>query len=127
MKHSPGFLKIVDKVKPFIKEITPEEVMIKFNHNDNFHFIDVREDSEWEKAHAVNAVHLSKGIIERDIENLVPNHDDCIVLYCGGGYRSALAAYNLQEMGYNNVLSMKGGYRAWSEKLLPETIGSENQ
>ncbi len=126
MKHSPGFLKIVDKVKPFIKEITPEEIMLKFNHQEPFHFIDVREDSEWDSAYAQGAVHLSKGIIERDIEQVVPNHNDCIVLYCGGGYRSALAAYNLQEMGYNNVYSLKGGYRAWNEKLLPIIKNTKN-
>lgn len=119
MKHSPGFLKLVEQAKRRIKECGVAEVKAKLDRGDRFHFVDVREDHEYAKDHATGAVHLGKGIIERDIETAVPNKEDEIVLYCGGGYRSALAADALQQMGYTNVRSMEGGIRAWREAGYP--------
>ncbi|HZS45512.1 MAG TPA: rhodanese-like domain-containing protein [Blastocatellia bacterium] len=119
MQHSEGFLKVVDEVRPRVKEIDVQTVQQKLTKGEKFRFIDVREDHEWEIDHASGAEHLGRGIIERDIEALVPDHNTEIVLYCGGGYRSALAADNLQKMGYTNVLSMAGGIRAWREANLP--------
>ena len=113
MKHSPGFLKIVEDAKSRVREITVAETRHKQKAGETFHFIDVREDHEWQKGRAANSTHLGKGIIERDIETLIPDRDARIVLYCGGGYRSALAADALQKMGYTNVYSMAGGYREW--------------
>ncbi len=115
MKHSPGFLNLVEQARAAIKEVSIEEVQTKLTSNHHFHFIDVREDHEWQKGHAQGAQHLGRGIIERDIENLIPDHQAEIILYCGGGFRSALSAENLQKMGYTNVHSMAGGYRAWQE------------
>ena len=106
-------MKIVNDAKSRIREISPAETQRKLDRGDTFEFIDVREDNEWDKGHAKHARHLGKGIIERDIEGLVPNHNAEIVLYCGGGYRSALAADALQRMGYTRVLSMSGGYKEW--------------
>lgn len=125
MKHNPGFLQLVEQAKRRIKECTVAEVKAKLDRGDRFHFIDVREDHEYTKDHAQGAVHLGKGIIERDIETAVPNKDDEIVLYCGGGYRSALAADALQQMGYTNVRSMVGGIRAWREAGYPIQAGTE--
>lgn len=119
MQHSPGFLKISESARQAIKEVEPEEVVRAFQNGEKIHFIDVREESEWAAGHLPNAEHLSKGIIERDIEARIPDPKARIVLYCGGGYRSALAARNLQEMGYTNVQSMIGGYRGWGERNLP--------
>jgi rhodanese-related sulfurtransferase len=102
-----------------VKEIDVHAVQKKIDNGEKFRFIDVREDHEWEKDHAAGAEHLGRGIIERDIDEFVPNHETEIVLYCGGGYRSALAADNLQKMGYTNVLSMAGGIKAWREANLP--------
>lgn len=115
MKHSPGFLKLVADAKTRIREISLQELKAKLAGNQSFILIDVREESEWQAGHLPKAIHLGKGIIERDIEALVSDFDQEIVLYCGGGYRSALAADALQKMGYNNVLSMDGGFRAWKE------------
>lgn len=115
MKHSDGFLKLVQSAKSRIKEISVDSTREKLNIGALVHFIDIREDHEWLKEHAESAIHLGKGIIERDIEQHVPNHQDEIVLYCGGGYRSALAADALQNMGYTNVFSMAGGFKAWVE------------
>jgi rhodanese-related sulfurtransferase len=115
MKHSEGFLKIVEDAKKRIKETSIEQVRSKLDSGEKFHFIDVREDHEWKEGYAEGAEHMGRGIIERDIEDKIPDHDAEIVLYCGGGYRSALAADNLQKMGYTNVYSMAGGYRAWKE------------
>lgn len=120
MKHSAAFEKLCEEAKSRIREISVEEVKRKLDAGEQFRFIDVREDHEWEKGHAVRAEHLGRGIIERDIENFVPDKSAKIVLYCGGGYRSALAADNLQKMGYTNVYSMAGGIRAWREAGLPE-------
>jgi rhodanese-related sulfurtransferase len=119
MKHSPGFEQLCSEARARVREISVEEVKRKLEAGEKFHFIDVREDHEWEKDHAAGAKHLGRGIIERDIEVQIPDHDAEIVLYCGGGYRSALSADNLQKMGYRNVLSMAGGIRAWREANYP--------
>ena len=119
MQHSERFLKIVNDAKSRIREISPAETQKKLARGDAFHFIDVREDNEWDKGRASGAKHLGKGIIERDIESHVPDHSAEIVLYCGGGYRSALAADALQKMGYTRVLSMSGGYKEWVTTGLP--------
>ena len=113
MQHSNGFLKLVNEAKSRVRETTPEEVRRKQESGGRFHFIDVREDNEWQRGHAAGAIHLGKGIIERDIDAAIPDHDAEIVLYCGGGYRSALAADALQRMGYTNVVSMDGGWKEW--------------
>ena len=118
MKHSDGFLKLVQSTKSRVKEISVDSTREKLNLGALVHFIDIREDHEWLKEHAESAIHLGKGIIERDIEQHVPNHQDEIILYCGGGYRSALAADALQNMGYTNVFSMAGGFKAWVESGL---------
>ena len=119
MKHSDGFLKLVQSTKSPVKEISVDSTREKLNLGALVHFIDIREDHEWLKEHAESAIHLGKGIIERDIEQHVPNHQDEIILYCGGGYRSALAADALQNMGYTNVFSMAGGFKAWVESGCP--------
>ena len=119
MDHSPGFLKSVNDAKSRVRENTPEDVRRKQEAGEPFHFVDVREDNEWEKGHAGGAIHLGKGIIERDIEGAIPDHDAEIVLYCGGGFRSALAADALQNMGYKNVISMDGGWKRWRELGYP--------
>jgi len=114
-KHTPQFLKIVNDAKARIKELNVDDVRRKLDRGERFHLIDVREDHEWTKGHLPTATHLGKGIIERDIESKIPDPGAEIVLYCGGGFRSALAADNLQKMGYTNVHSMDGGYRGWTE------------
>lgn len=118
-KHSPGFLKLVHSAKKRIKEISVKEVCKKLSGKESFHFVDVRESSEWIQGHAKNAVHISRGILERDIEHLIPDHNAEIVLYCGGGFRSALSADNIQKMGYKKVYSMAGGWRAWIQYGAP--------
>ena len=115
MKHSEGFLKLVNDAKRRIREVTVPETQQRIEKNPAAKLIDVREDTEWQAGHAAGAVHLGKGIIERDIEEKVPDKTTEIILYCGGGYRSALAADVLQRMGYVNVFSMAGGWRAWKE------------
>ena len=115
MKHSEGFLKLVNDAKRRIREVTVPETQQRITQNPAAKLIDVREDSEWQAGHAAGAVHLGKGIIERDIEEKVPDKTTEIILYCGGGYRSALVADVLQRMGYANVFSMAGGWRAWKE------------
>lgn len=119
MKHSEAFEKLCDDAKTRIREITVAEVKEKLDAGENFVLIDVREDNEWDVDHAAGALHLGRGIIERDIENAVPDKSAEIVLYCGGGFRSALAADNLQRMGYTNVLSMAGGIKAWRDARYP--------
>jgi rhodanese-related sulfurtransferase len=114
MKHAPEFLKIVNDAKTRIRDTNVDEVKARLDAKEDFTLIDVREDSEWAKGHLPGAVHLGKGIIERDIENAVPAKTTPLVLYCGGGYRSALAADSLQKMGYTNVMSMDGGWRGWT-------------
>ena len=115
MKHSEGFLKVVDDAKSRVREVSAADTQQRMRENSDVKLIDVREDKEWEAAHAAGAIHLGKGIIERDIEATVPDKDTEMILYCGGGYRSALAADSLQRMGYTNVFSMAGGWRAWQE------------
>jgi rhodanese-related sulfurtransferase len=122
-QHPPRFLKIVDDAKRRIRETNVDEVKKRMEKIDKFLLIDVREESEYAKDHLPGAIHLGKGIIERDIEQQVPNLDAEMVLYCGGGFRSALAADNLQKMGYTNVISMDGGIRDWREKGYPLTKG----
>ena len=119
MKHNPGFLKLVEETKKRIKECTAADVKARLDRGERFHFIDVREDNEFAVDHAKGARHLGRGILERDIETAIPDKQTEIVLYCGGGYRSALAADNLTRMGYTNVISMDGGIRAWREAGYP--------
>jgi rhodanese-related sulfurtransferase len=115
MKHSEGFLKLVNDSKSRIREVTVAETQRRMTDNPDAKLIDVREDNEWDAAHARGAVHLGKGIIERDIEAAVPDKTTELILYCGGGFRSALAADVLQQMGYTNVFSMAGGWKAWKD------------
>ena len=119
MKHSEGFLKIVNDSKSRIREVTVPETRDRLKSNPDAKLVDVREDNEWDAAHATGAIHLGKGIIERDIEATTPDKSTELILYCGGGYRSALAADVLQEMGYTNVWSMAGGWKAWKESGAP--------
>jgi rhodanese-related sulfurtransferase len=119
MKHSEGFLKIVNDAKTRIKELTVAETRDRLAANSGARLIDVREDNEWDTAHAAGAIHLGKGIIERDVEATAPDKSTELILYCGGGYRSALAADVLQQMGYTNVWSMAGGWKAWKESGAP--------
>jgi rhodanese-related sulfurtransferase len=119
MNHSPGFMRLVEGAKQRVKECTIAEVKAKLDRGDRVHFVDVREDHEFAQDHAKGARHLGKGIIERDIETVIPDHQAEIILYCGGGYRSVLAAEALQQMGYRNVISMEGGIRAWREAGYP--------
>jgi rhodanese-related sulfurtransferase len=118
-QHSPGFLKVVNDAKTRIKETNVNEVKARLDRGEKILLVDVREESEYAKDHLPGAIHLGKGIIERDIEERVPDYDARMVLYCGGGFRSALAADNLQKMGYTQVLSMDGGVRGWREKGYP--------
>jgi rhodanese-related sulfurtransferase len=120
-QHSPRFLQIVSESKKRVRETKVDEVKAKLDRGETLILVDVREESEFAKDHLPGAIHLSKGVIERDIEAKVPDLNAPLVLYCGGGYRSALAADNLQKMGYKNVLSMAGGIRAWREKGFPLT------
>ncbi|HJT66273.1 MAG TPA: rhodanese-like domain-containing protein [Pyrinomonadaceae bacterium] len=115
MKHSEGFLNLVNDAKSRIREVNVAETQQRIRDDNNVKLIDVREDNEWNDAHARDAIHLGKGIIERDIETAVPDKDTELILYCGGGYRSALAADALQKMGYTNVFSLAGGWKAWKE------------
>lgn len=119
MQHSRGFLDIVMDSKKRVRETTPEEIRRRQERGERFYLVDVREDSEWDRGRALGALHLGKGVIERDVERAIPDHDAEIVLYCGGGYRSALAADSLQKMGYTNVLSMDGGWKRWKELGFP--------
>src|SRR5436305_3105673 len=118
-QHAPGFLNIVDDAKKRVRETNVDEVKARMDRGQKFVLIDVREESEFAKDHLPGAIHLSKGVIERDIESRVPDPATPVVLYCGGGFRSALAADNLQKMGYRNVLSMDGGIRGWRQKGFP--------
>jgi rhodanese-related sulfurtransferase len=120
MEHFTAFLAIVNDAKSRIRETNAETVMEKIKRGDKFFFVDTREDSEWEAGHARGSIHLGKGIIERDIEKAIPDRHAEVILYCGGGFRSALAADNLQKMGYLNVISMDGGIRRWRELGFPE-------
>jgi rhodanese-related sulfurtransferase len=117
MEHTEGFLKIVGEVMPRVRELDVASALERMEAGARL--IDVREDNEWERGHAAGARHLGRGVIERDIEREVPDHAAELILYCGGGYRSALAADNLQRMGYTNVRSLAGGWRAWQEAGAP--------
>src|ERR1700721_796343 len=117
--HPEGFLKLVKEAKTRIKEEDFRDIKKKLDAGEPMIIIDTREDNEWARGHIPNAVHLGKGVIERDIEKAIPDKDATLVLYCGGGYRSALAADNLQKMGYRNVISMDGGWRGWTEAGFP--------
>ena len=119
MQHAPGFLKLVNEAKNRVKETNVAEVKRRIDAGEKFLLVDVREDNEWAKGHLPGAVHMGRGVIERDIENAVPDAATKMVLYCGGGFRSALVADNLQKMGYTNVESMDGGWRGWNEAKLP--------
>jgi rhodanese-related sulfurtransferase len=119
MKHTEGFLKIVNDAKSRVKEVTVAETQKRLAANPDALLIDVREDNEWHAAHAQGAEHLGKGVIERDIETVVPDKSTELILYCGGGYRSALATDSVQKMGYTNVWSMAGGWKAWKESGAP--------
>jgi rhodanese-related sulfurtransferase len=123
-KHSPGFLRIVDDARSRIRQTNVDDVKKRLDRSERFLLVDVREESEYAKDHLPGAIHLGKGIIERDIEERVPDPNALMILYCGGGFRSALAADNLQKMGYKNVISMDGGIREWREKNYPLTKGS---
>jgi rhodanese-related sulfurtransferase len=124
MVHSERFLQIVNDAKTRIQEVTVDDLKRSRESGEEFVLIDTREDSEWDKAHAAGSIHLGKGIIERDIEGKVPDTSKKLVLYCGGGFRSALAADALQKMGYTNVYSLAGGWRAWNDAKLPVEEGS---
>jgi rhodanese-related sulfurtransferase len=119
MQHADKFLQIVNDAKSRVKETNVADVKKRRAAGEKFLLVDVREESEWANGHVTDAIHLGKGIIERDIDKLIPDPNTKIVLYCGGGYRSALAADNLQKMGYTNVESMDGGFRGWEEAGLP--------
>ena len=119
MDHSPGFLKVVNEARPKIKEVTLEEARARFSQNPQAVLVDVREDSEWQKGHATQAVHLGKGVLERDIETMFPDPNTELILYCGGGYRSVLAADVAERMGYRNVSSILGGYKALVQAQWP--------
>jgi rhodanese-related sulfurtransferase len=118
-QHSPAFLAIVDDSKARVKEVTVAQTLQRLKANPNAVLVDVREDREWEAGHAAQAKHLGKGVIERDIETAVPDHSTELILYCGGGFRSALAGDALQKMGYTNVWSMAGGWRDWNAEGAP--------
>jgi rhodanese-related sulfurtransferase len=113
--HSPGFLRIVADARSRVAETDVASIRQRLERGDRFHLVDIREDNEWEQGHLPGAIHIGKGVIERDIESRIPDPDAEIVLYCGGGYRSVLAADALQRMGYRRVVSMDGGYSGWLE------------
>jgi rhodanese-related sulfurtransferase len=119
MEHSQQFLKLVNEARKRVKETNVEDVKRRMDNGEKFLLVDVREDNEWEKGHVRGAVHMGRGVIERDIEMKVPDTTMKMVLYCGGGFRSALVADNLQKMGYTNVESMDGGWRGWVGAGLP--------
>lgn len=119
MEHSPHFLELVNEAKTRVKETNVEDVKQRMDNGEKFLLVDVREDHEWEKGHVPGAVHMGRGVIERDIEVKVPETATKMILYCGGGFRSALVADSLQKMGYSNVESMDGGWRGWVGAGLP--------
>jgi rhodanese-related sulfurtransferase len=121
--HAPGFLRLVDDAKSRIREITIDDYRGRVSAGDRLILVDVREDHEWEAGHLPDAVHVGRGILERDVEHRFPDKTTPLVLQCGGGFRSALACDNLQRMGYTNVRSLAGGYRAWVEAGLPVERG----
>jgi len=118
-QHSPRFLAITAETKARIRECTVDELKARMDKQESLTLIDVREESEFSAGHIPGSLHVSKGVIERDIEGMVPDADQEILLYCGGGFRSALSADNLQKMGYRNVISVDGGWRAWTDANYP--------
>ena len=126
MKHSPGFLRLVDDAKLRVKEADFRDIKRRIDSREEMTLVDVREESEWARGHIPGAIHLSKGIIERDVEQAFPDKDVPLVLYCGGGFRSALVADNLQKMGYTNVISMDGGWRGWTSAGYPVETPKES-
>jgi rhodanese-related sulfurtransferase len=123
MQHSPQFLRLVNDAKTRVKETNVADVKRRLDSGEAFLLVDVREDNEWAKGHLPGAVHMGRGVIERDVETSVPETGTKMILYCGGGFRSALVADNLQKMGYTNVESMDGGWRGWNEAGLPTQKG----
>jgi len=123
MEHSPGFLKLVAEARSGVKEITIDQARARLAGNPQAVLMDVREDEEWEKSRAAKAVHLGKGVLERDLERLFPDPDREIIMYCGGGYRSVLAGEAAQKMGYRNVYSLAGGYKALVQAKWPLAEG----
>jgi rhodanese-related sulfurtransferase len=123
MAHAPGFLKLVNEAKKKIKEEQFTGIKKRLDAGEKLILVDTREDLEWAQGHLPGAMHLGKGVIERDIEQTIPDHSAPIVLYCGGGFRSAIAAENLQKMGYTNVISMDGGWKGWIAAGFPTTKG----
>ena len=121
MLHSPGFLKVVDEARPRVKEITLDEARRRLERNPQAVLLDVREDKEFEKSHAVRALHLGRGVLERDLEERFPNHQVELLMYCGGGFRSVLACDVAQRMGYTNVFSIEGGFREMTARNWPMT------
>ena len=119
MNHTEGFLRLVNDAKTRVREISIEDARARLAADDRVRLVDVREDNEWQSGHAAGATHLGRGIIERDIETQVPDKATELILYCGGGYRSALAADNLQRMGYTRVYSLAGGWKAWQDSGAP--------
>jgi len=119
MQHSPQFLRLVNDAKTRVKETNVADVKRRMQNGERYLLVDVREDGEWAKGHLPGAVHMGRGVIERDIEVKMPDTGAKMILYCGGGFRSALVADNLQKMGYTNVESMDGGWRGWNEAGLP--------
>jgi rhodanese-related sulfurtransferase len=119
MQHATGFLKLVNDAKTRVRECNVQDVKKRMDAGEKFHVVDTREESEWARGHLPGAIHLSKGIVERDIEQEIADRNAPIVLYCGGGFRSALAGDNIQKMGYTNVISMDGGWRGWTEAGFP--------
>ncbi len=119
MQHSNAFQKLVNDAKTRVRECNVQEVKKRLDVGEKFYLVDTREESEWARGHLPGAIHLSKGIVERDIEQKIPDKNAPIVLYCGGGFRSALAGDNIQKMGYTNVISMDGGWRGWNEAGYP--------
>ncbi len=124
MDHSPGFLKLVNEARPYVKEITLDEAKDRLAKNPEAVLMDVREDLEWQKDHAAQAIHLGKGILERDLENMIPDPNRELIMYCGGGYRSVLTAAVAKRMGYRNVYSLIGGYKALVKAQWPMKSGS---
>jgi len=127
MSHSPAFLKLVNGLRAKVRETNPKTVKLKMDKGTPFVLVDVREESEWNAGHIPGAIHLSKGIIERDVEAKIPDKSTEVILYCGGGFRSVLSAHNLKLMGYKNVISMDGGWREWKEKEYPIVEGKASK
>jgi rhodanese-related sulfurtransferase len=123
MEHSPGFLKLVNEARPYVNEITIDQAREQLARNPHTVLMDVREDSEWQKQHASQAVHLGKGVLERDLEQILPDRNQQIIMYCGGGYRSVLTAAVAKKMGYPNVASLIGGFKALLQAQWPMRSG----